>query len=168
MATRYTGNQTRKIRRYINTWRRGKERERGGEDRVEENIEVWKARWTNIRRGRWVLGKRRKTAEESTRSTAESVHGTPINNDTSDFTKDDGFLCGRKKGRREGEREWVHRVNQGVVSVETEHGMKGEMSKGFLGPLRQSHTCDQDFPSVGLFSVPVVASNTHFTNSWSR
>ena len=45
-----------------------------GEDQVEgENNGVWKARWTNIREGKRERGKRRKTAEESIRSTTEPV-----------------------------------------------------------------------------------------------
>ena len=64
MATRYTDNQTRTYG----------VAETLGEDRdKEENNGVWKARWTNIREGKRERGKRRKTAEESIRSTTESV-----------------------------------------------------------------------------------------------
>jgi len=63
MATRYTDNQT-KTYDVVETL----------EDRgEEENNGVWKARWTNIREGKRERGKRRKTAQESIRSTTESV-----------------------------------------------------------------------------------------------
>jgi hypothetical protein len=64
MATRYTDNQT-KTYDVVETL----EENRG----EEENDGVWKARWTNIRKGKKERGKKGKTAEESIRSTTEPV-----------------------------------------------------------------------------------------------
>jgi len=89
MTTRYTGNRTR-IRRDINTWR---------EDRVAETMRCGKQGGQTFEGADRYWERDAKTVEESTRSAAESVHETPINNDTSNFTKDDGFLHGKKKRR---------------------------------------------------------------------
>lgn len=78
-----------------------------------------------------------KTAEESTRSAAESVHETPINNDTSNFTKDDGFLHGKRKreGVIKGRVRWmgVHRRNRTGHDGEKCLGVFSNPRKGRLG-----------------------------------
>lgn len=50
-------------------------------------------------RGQKGTGKTHRTAEESTCSTTEPVHETPINNNTPNFTKHDRFLYRKREGR---------------------------------------------------------------------
>ena len=59
---------------------------------------VWKARWTSIREGKREWGKRSRTAEESIRSTTESVRETPINYDARNFARVDNFLYRKREG----------------------------------------------------------------------
>jgi len=78
--------------------------ETSGEGQVEENSGVRKARWTSVREGKRESGKRHRTAEESIRSTTESVREKPINYDARNFTGGDRFLYRRREGiEREGE-----------------------------------------------------------------
>jgi len=70
-----------------------------GQGRVGENNGVWKARWTSIREGKREWGKRRRTPEESIRSTIKSVRKTPINYDKRNFAGDNNFLYRRREER---------------------------------------------------------------------
>ena len=106
---------------------------------------------------------------ESIRSTAESVRETPINNETTNFIKVDRFLYGKKwKGRSDKGQDKEDGYIGGRIwgwTVETEHNMRGEMSKGFPVPLPPRSFCYHGFCSLGLFPVPVV---TDFIDGWSR
>jgi len=68
-----------------------------GKGQVEENNGCGKQGGQAFERARG-LGKRRRTAEESIRSTTESVRKTPINYDARNFTGEDKFLHRRREG----------------------------------------------------------------------